>query len=245
MPQDISVTVSVNRRDFVLAVVTTTADYLARWNVYPSDEADAWITQAVKTVNYYERTMAQLGEDLYNGDKTVDEFEVAIALLIALQLRRAWNEGMREAELSPSEMTLDMENELQTAIASETEHVRKLADDIKAAALAGVALSTLLHRFELWSNRYNDIRNRGMIAAGIELENRADLSPFEKKRVRKFEWVLGATEEHCKDCAGYAGKIMTAREWHIIYRERGHRPQSYELACKGFNCDCSLRRVKS
>lgn len=215
----------------LLAAVTTTADYMARWNVYPSDDADAWITQAVKTVGYYERTMWEMSNDLYDGNKTSDEFIVAFLLLLASQLRRAWNEGMREAGLSPADMTPEMEDELQAAVNAETEHVNDLATDIRNAVLAGVLLATLRWRIGLWAHRYVDVRNRAVIAAG-------------KVSGGMYVWNIGATEQHCIDCSSYNGQKKTAREWDAIYKFMGHRPQSFSLSCKGFNCDCELRRVK-
>jgi hypothetical protein len=226
MPQDVSVTVSLRKRDILLATITTTADYMARWNVYPSDDADAWITQALKTVGYYERVMWRLVKDLYGEEVSIYAFEEGMLNLISNQYRRAWNEGMRLTGMSPSAITLAMERELQDAMANELNYVRGLVDDVIRARQAGSGFDPFRSRVEMWANRYNDIRNRAKVAAGILLNI-------------KYRWVVGPTE-HCSDCAGYDGQVKTAREWDAIFRTTGHRPQAIELECKGFLCACEL-----
>ena len=52
-------------------------------------------------------------------------------------------------------------------------------------------------------------------------------------------WQLGATERHCKDCFHLNGQIHTAEEW----RAAGIRPQSPDLECGGWRCDCRLTEV--
>lgn len=52
-------------------------------------------------------------------------------------------------------------------------------------------------------------------------------------------WQLGATEKHCKDCLHLNGQIHTANEW----RAAGIQPQSPDLDCGGWNCDCRLMEV--
>lgn len=54
----------------------------------------------------------------------------------------------------------------------------------------------------------------------------------------RFRWTLGATE-HCKSCLSLAGKELTVAEWDEIEMF----PQSSRLACRGWFCGCSLKRV--
>lgn len=51
-----------------------------------------------------------------------------------------------------------------------------------------------------------------------------------------YMWQLGATERHCKDCLHLNGQIHTAEEW----KAAGIQPQSPDLECGGWNCDCRL-----
>ncbi len=55
-----------------------------------------------------------------------------------------------------------------------------------------------------------------------------------------YQWQLGATEKHCRDCARLNGQIHRASEW----RSAGIRPQSPDLECGGWNCDCRLVPVE-
>lgn len=215
----------------LLAVVTTTADYMARWNVYPSDEADAWITAAVKTVKHYERVMRELVHDLYNERITPFDFESGMLDLIANQYRRAWNEGMRLAGLSPADMTAEMERLLQEAMSNELQYVQGLIDDILAGRINGVGFDSFYNRVDMWANRYVDIRNRAKIAAGMLLG-------------KKYVWRRGPTSDGCLDCVSYDGQVKTAAEWDEIFRTTGHRPQSHTLGCKGFRCLCELELVE-
>jgi len=52
-------------------------------------------------------------------------------------------------------------------------------------------------------------------------------------------WRLGATEKHCTDCAHLNGQIHRASEWNAA----GIKPQSPDLECGGWNCDCRLDAV--
>ena len=56
-----------------------------------------------------------------------------------------------------------------------------------------------------------------------------------------YTWELGATEDHCLDCAENASLgPMPGSFWKEKFEE-GIFPQSGALECKGFHCDCSIR----
>ncbi len=48
-----------------------------------------------------------------------------------------------------------------------------------------------------------------------------------------YMWVYGDTK-HCTDCEGLNGVVLTAEEW----RQSGIQPQSPDLECGGWNCQC-------
>jgi hypothetical protein len=54
-----------------------------------------------------------------------------------------------------------------------------------------------------------------------------------------YEWLLGRTEEHCKSCLAAVEQRHRLKDW---YRA-GVIPQSDQLGCKGFRCDCKLVRI--
>lgn len=55
-----------------------------------------------------------------------------------------------------------------------------------------------------------------------------------------YEWAVGATE-HCTTCIGFNGQRHRLRAW----ERNGLMPQSDGLECKGFNCKCTLNKVKA
>ena len=126
-----------------LAQIAVTADKVAKLGVYAKN--DAYLTEALKTENYYQRVMWQAVRDMYNGGINSFEFESVMVQLIESQLRRAWNAGMREIGLDPSvDMTPDFEAELQSIMLNEFEYVPKLVADISEA----IALQTNIDPFK-------------------------------------------------------------------------------------------------
>jgi len=207
-----------------LAAIVTAADALGKKGIY--SDLDASLTLAIKTVNYYTRVMWQATLDLSRGAIDGRGFEDVMITLIEGQMRRAWNEGMRNVGLDPAQdFTPEMEQELQNIISAEFEFVNRYIDDVQKVVAAGGDVNQFRARVDMWANRYVDVVNRAEIFC---------------KPKDLFVWRLGATEQHCEDCAGYAGRIMTGAEW-----AKEKQPQGRDLACKGYNCDCTLERVVS
>lgn len=55
----------------------------------------------------------------------------------------------------------------------------------------------------------------------------------------RFRWELGNTEEHCTDCLALNGQVKTSSEW----LSAGIAPQSPDLECGGWLCDCKFVQV--
>lgn len=213
----------------LFSTIVTTADYMARWNIYPSDEADEWITQALKTEGYYYRVLWRAVRDAYDGLLTSFEFETIFLTQISSQFRRGFNSGLRAMGLSPTDMLPEWEAELQDLMAQELTYVQKLMDDILASARSGGGYAQLKNRIEMWANRFNEMESLGMLRAG-------ELVPT------MMSWVLGPTE-HCPDCLGYSQMgPQPASFWRSVEISTGHRPQSRALACNGYNCQCGYAR---
>lgn len=187
---------------------------------------DVLLLSSVKTEAYYARVLSKGVRDLYNNRTTEDELLDTMIRLLDEQMRRAWNEGMRENDLDPEQdMTLEWELILQDIINNEFDHVGSFISDVVAARDAGEPISPLLARADLWAGRYADVVNR------------AKLETADKEE--KLEWKLGATEEHCDTCAALNGLVAYASEWQMS----GFHPQQPDnplLACHGWRCDCSL-----
>lgn len=195
-------------------------DALAKRGIYPGIDEFRLLCAAVKTAQYYRRVFMTNASNLYNDKITVNEFDSTLATLIYNQLFAAWREGMVNVGLDPrKDFTQEMSDIVSEIAAEEVGYLRDFALDI-VAARANENLTGITARVEMWANRYLDVVNRSEIFC---------------KPNDLFQWRLGATEKHCTDCAGYAGRIMTGREW-----AKEKRPQGRDLACHGYNCDCEL-----
>ena len=201
-------------------------NYLWRHDQYipPDLLGDLGDIGAVKTVKYYTRVLTKAMRDLYSGQITEDQFIDQHALYVDRQLRRAWNEGMRANGLDPKDMTPEWEQIYQNAVADEYQYIDGLAAEIVQAKAEGRAIDAQIKRAELWANRWNDVYNRALVETGGNI---------------LLAWHLGQTEDHCVDCLNYDNQVKTADDW-----KAEKQPQSRELECGGWRCDCTLSPVK-
>ncbi len=114
----------------------------------------------------------------------------------------------------------DVNEELQEEIES------SLASDLAVAIFGGLFIDNvqgLLERMAMWGNT----------AIGLDF-----LGQIVGLPQKEFLWEVGPTD-HCNDCAGFDGEVMTGAEW----RNTGLRPRSRGLECKGYKCQCQLSGV--
>lgn len=83
----------------------------------------------------------------------------------------------------------------------------------------------LTQRLSMWTNSATSLHTLGVLLDNLD---------------QNFIFELGNTEDHCNDCLSLNGQVYTGREW----LDSGLRPQSRELACNGYHCDCRLRMVQ-
>lgn len=181
-----------------------------------------YIYTGVKTVDYYQRVLWGNVRDLYNDKMSEDAFIDDLVRLIDEQLRRAWNQGMRENDLDPErDMTPEWEDHLQEIMTNELDYVETFARDIREAADNGEQVDQFRSRVDIWTNRYNEVVNDAKVTTRPE---------------DRFKWVFGDTI-HCSTCAALNGIIATAKQWD----ESGYKPQSPpndKLECGGWHCQC-------
>jgi hypothetical protein len=79
-------------------------------------------------------------------------------------------------------------------------------------------------RLVMWTNAARQLFNRGLIVGRREIE---------------MTWRLGQTEEHCSDCLRFNGRKASKSDW-LKLAGVGLYPQSRQLECKGYNCDCYM-----
>jgi hypothetical protein len=200
-------------RDNLIIAWIKTISVLSRYVAIPDE-------LAAKTYGYYLGKIEELVRDLYRKDIDRGSFVGQMAELIQAQLTRAWNEGMRENGLDPAQ---DMETEwqdiLDNMILDEYNYVDSFAADIVAASDQQLDWNPLLSRAQLWANRYPDVVTKATLIT----------------KEQKLIWIYGDTE-HCNDCLHLNGIVAWASEW----EEVGIRPQSSDLECGGWRCQCQL-----
>lgn len=91
----------------------------------------------------------------------------------------------------------------------------------------------LQNRLNLWVNKAGQMYNQGLIY-------QPPFYNFETGLLEEalFTWKLGQTEQHCKDCLEFTQLILPASAW-----RRLPPPQSPDLECGGWYCDCRYLRV--
>jgi len=87
-------------------------------------------------------------------------------------------------------------------------------------------LPNLANRIRIWKNKLFGVRTRGQVQIRTEVF---------------LMWELGLTEKHCVDCLRLNGQIHSASAW----RGAGIQPQSPDLECGGWHCDCELIQMPS
>jgi len=169
----------------------------------------------------YRHKLQILTSDLAAGDITQEQFEedtesyVEEVLLLLFLL----GSGKRNRQLGAMELAL-----LQEQFEIHRQSVSLLASDIMSGRYAENQ-EALDSRIGLWVI--------GGLAVLTLAKTFQDDDPL-------LQWRLGATEEHCSDCARLDGQIHRASEW----RASGWLPQNRNLECGGWNCDCSLVNVE-
>ena len=208
----------------LLDVIIPIADYLARKGVYV--KGDVILTAAIKTQSGYRNMMWRAVYDFYNYK--LDEFAFISTMidLIAGQLRRAYNEGLRSVGIEPRDMTGEMKAELAVIITSEEDYVLDFAQAILDNRDKDPRPPSTIFkpRIDVWANRYQDVVNRAALTGG-EVANVL------------LKWKRGATETGCATCTALDGIVATAKQW-ADSEYRPQRPPNDHLECGGWLCDC-------
>ena len=171
-----------------------------------------------------------LVKSTYAGKVGTVEFTDRMTSIIGGQLRNAYNtawinEGMNDDETSAQlpdyleESLLDM-IEVQT----DSNYSYQFFTDIMKARSDKTPIDPLLSRAELWAGQWN-----------TAYENATSLITLNNGG--REEWILGATEEHCPECAALNGIVALASEWEKL-NVRPKNPPNDNLTCGGWRCDC-------
>lgn len=159
---------------------------------------------------------------LWSGVFTYSDFYAQMDSAIRNLLPHAFHDGARECGIKPEELTDEEKITIDRFVFDQLRYIDGFATDIEKKSKAnGGKLTPLLSRVDIWVTRYAELRNMGKSMACAN---------------QKMEWVLGPTKDHCKSCQRLAGKVKRASQWqaHVL-------PQSHDLECGGWRCQCELQ----
>lgn len=175
-----------------------------------------------KTLDDYRRAVRESVRGLYSRQTDVFGFVDGMVSAIQRRFTEAWNNGMSEVGIQPSEQTSAERAELDFIINREISYVLPFANDIEIGRdRDGKTLSQFLTRAEMWINAYDRVRSKAM--------QMARTNP-------KLRWVVNPAKESCSDCLRLNGRVYRAATW----RRYNIAPKMRQLECRGFRCGCSF-----
>lgn len=190
--------------------------------VIASDEKS--YTKAERIRNEFEAAIGNLFQAAVNKELDRRRFGINARALISRYGRNAYLEALAESGIERDQLT----EQDMAKIAELTIEQSKYVTDV------GIAI-------------YQDDRVSPEEAAGKpQMWFNKSIMPFYQAgkvsadRNGIYEWRLGATEQHCKDCQRLNGQVHRLSNW----VKNAWLPQSSKLACGGFRCDCSLKKTR-
>lgn len=184
-----------------------------------------YLSSTYKSYDYFLARIRGLVSGLYNryvGGEFIDVFANLISGQYRDAYQRAWAD---EGDGGPFPQYL--ETAYQEAVSNQYGFVEGYYRAIIDARTDDTPLDPLLSRAELWAQGWN-----------TSYENATSLIALNNGG--KEEWILGATEKHCPECAALNGIVMYAREWEAL-NVRPKNPPNDHLTCGGWRCDCERR----
>jgi len=157
---------------------------------------------------------------LWKGIWDFDQFFDSMMGTIRTGFTKAWYEGAAKCGIKPNELSPEERLQMEATINNQFQYIDGVATAIEAGSQANKGkLTPLLRRADIWVNGYRATVTQAQIMACKD---------------KKLKWIEGDTKVKCVDCLAYDQRVYRGSTW-VRY---GIRPQSPELACHGFNCQC-------
>ena len=176
-------------------------------------------------LSMYSDELEKLAFQARNGEISQSEFEKLLSDLVIMSLIAFYSQmsGIDQEDFEEYD-----EEILGSYINENLSSVKKLSDDI-------------------YNNRYEDTDDRNgsamllarlglWVGSALALSTVGIVSNLLNEQ-KRYEFVLGATQEHCGDCARLNGQVHTALDWKL---HPNKLPRSHSLECRGFHCLCML-----
>lgn len=178
-----------------------------------------------KTYDYMLSQIEGLVRGVYANNLGGDFIDI-MANLISGQLTQAYQQALEDEGYTDFNLPDYLSASLETMILNQYTFVDQFFRDIIDARIDGAPIATLLARAQLWAQRWTEGYNEAVRL--ITLNSGGNL-----------EWKLGATEEHCPQCAALNGIVARASEWDMLNVKPQNAPNG-KLECGGWRCDCTL-----
>lgn len=135
---------------------------------------------------------------------------------------RAYRDGLSDGGVTDATMSDDDMTRFNLLLAQQSQYVSNFTATVIGA---GISDAQAFGKPQMWFNKsIQPFYDAGLLSAN---------------KNGNYEWVLGATEQHCKDCSRLNGQIHRLKS----YFAKNLYPKSSALACRGFRCDCRLIRT--
>lgn len=178
-----------------------------------------------KTYDYMLAQIEGLVRGLYSNNVGGNFIDI-MANLISGQLTQAYRQAFEDEGYTDYFLPDYLQTSLTEMVVNQYTFVDQYYRDIIDARIDGTPINPLLSRAQLWAQRWTEAYNEA-----VRLITEHDGG--------NLIWRLGATEEHCPECAKLNGIVARATEWNIS----GFKPQNAPndaLTCGGWRCDCTL-----
>ena len=178
-----------------------------------------------KSIDSFGLSVRAAARGFWSGQ--TDYFSSVSTLLSAVMrgYEQAWREGAAVCGVGWEDRTVEERAELDGMLNMAQSRVMAFVDWIapQTRALSGYWRDVLV-RCDVWTQRYEEVRNRAQALACKD---------------SKLRWRIDPSKESCSTCLKLMGKVYRASVWskYDIY-PRDTRPG--HLECHGFNCGCSF-----
>lgn len=189
------------------------------------DESAKRLKRRLKSASTYGASIRQLVRNLWKGASDADDFIADMETLIEFGFTEAFGSGAKSCGIGIADYTDEERSLLGSLIRTEQSYLSGFANYIEDNSKSnGGKLTTCLNRAKLWENAYSRVKSEAQTMACAN---------------QKFEWKLGKSLKHCKSCMQVAGRVYRGSIW----KKYNYRPQSPDLECGGFRCNCTLEKT--
>jgi len=183
-------------------------------------------------VGDYEVDLTSAVVGYFNGEASLSRVRKVFSSAPRDYARDVYLEGMGEGGLGEEDLDEDDESAISEWIDTQAGSVEGLVEFVSTVKSVDEdqrrdRQRAILDRVSLWVNELRDLGGRGRLRA---------------KDGELAIWELGDTEIHCDDCLANSRLKPKRVKW---WREERGLPRAKDLACHGFNCDCTLRSPKT